>query len=341
MGLFGKEKRLVGLDVGSYAVKAIEVVLQGSTPVVTAFGCAQVQGESGQRDAILGALSSGNIRHKRVVTSVSGRSVIVRFVVLQNMPDAELQKAIQYEADKYIPFEADQVVIDYQRLGESQDGKEIRVLLAAVKRSLVDEHIQLIKEAGLESAAIDYDSFALGNAFELRARDNGLAVADREALALVDVGATKSNIMIMGEAPYFTREVPLAGNEITKAISTRLGVASEAAEQLKARPQENEAEIGEAVGPVLEDLANEISLCLDYCENQHDKEVRQVFLSGGGSMVPGIEDFLDRALNRKVERWNPGEGLQLDLSPQQSEAFRDFQCMLPVAVGLAARIVSG
>ncbi|HHN46624.1 MAG TPA: hypothetical protein ENN09_04205, partial [Planctomycetes bacterium] len=110
--MFSKSKSLVGLDIGSYSVRAVELVKKGDALSLVGFGRAVIEGPEFLEDTIIQVLDDGGIKGKRVATAVSGRSVIFRTVTMMNLPDEELKQAVAYEANKYLPFEVDDVVLD-------------------------------------------------------------------------------------------------------------------------------------------------------------------------------------------------------------------------------------
>jgi type IV pilus assembly protein PilM len=269
--------------------------------------------------------------------------VIVRYLSMTRMPDEDLRNAIRYEADKYIPFDVEDVVMDSQALPDDQLGEgnenEMRVLLVAVKRALIDDHVSLLNGLGLQPTIIDVDSFAVGNAFEL-ARGGAFYEEDTDrAIALLDIGANKTNINIFyGGTSYFTREIYLAGDDFTHAIGKRLGLDVDTAEARKRDPGEHPEEVMEAVMPSFDDLANEILLSFDYFENQFDREVEEVYLSGGGARMQGIEEALERTLNRPTHRWDPTDGIEIHEGTVDGEFVAYNAGQLAVAVGLASRV---
>src|SRR4030095_15938060 len=145
--MWGKKKSGVGLDIGSSVVKAVELTQAGDQLKITGFGHAAIESKDAVKETIAEACRRSGLRAKRVVTAVSGRAVIVRYINMTTMADEELKSALKFEADKYIPFQVDEVVLDCARLpdfgeGASKEGdKEMKVLLVAVKQTLVDEHL--------------------------------------------------------------------------------------------------------------------------------------------------------------------------------------------------------
>lgn len=341
--MFGRSRSLLGLDIGTSSVKAIELSQDGDSYTVQGFGIMEMVPDVPPQEIVRELLSTFGIRCKRTCTSVSGRSVIVRYVTMLEMSNDELQSAIRFEADKYIPFEVDEVVLDCQRLEDvaidtGGDQPEMKVLLVAVKRSLIDDHVVLLQDSGLTPEIIDVDSFALGNAFEFRDVLSPRVEEKDKVIALIDIGANKTNINIKrGRTSYFTREIYLAGDDFTDAISKRLGLERDEAEGLKRDPGERIGELMEAVSPTIEDLGNEVHLSFDYFENQYDAEVEEVFLSGGGARFPQLDETFARIFDRKTTLWDPTENLEMG-SRVDAGLLQQNAAQLAIAVGLASRI---
>ncbi len=342
--MLGKKKSLVGLDIGSSEVKAVELTEIGDQLMITGFGRAKVPSKEGVRDAVAEALRRSGIKTRRVATAVSGRSVIVRYINMVSMSDEELKSALRFEADKYIPFELDEVVLDCARLEDHSEvgggGKEMKVLLVAVKRNVIDEHVQIVQGLGLMPIVIDVDSFALGNAFELNCLNSPRVDDAEKVIALVDIGAVKTNINILrGTTSYFSREVYLAGNDLSESIARRLGVDPVEAGEMKANPEGRQESIEESILPVLDDLGNEIHLSFDYFENQFDCEVDEVYISGGSAGVPGLKNSFERIFDRRIQFWDPTENLEIRSDRIDVQELKDHRGQLAVAVGLASRLL--
>ena len=253
-----QRKSLVGLDIGTSCIKAVEITKDKFEYIITAYAQIEIASEQARRDALAELFRAGGFRTKRVASSVSGKSVIFRYINMVQMTDDNLLSAIKFEADKYIPFDVDEVEIDTQRLMDipattegAQD--EMKVLLVAVKKSLLQDHAEMLIEIGLQPISIGIDSFALGNAYELNdIVSPGLQEADH-TVALVDIGFSKSSINILrNNVTYFAREVAMGGQDITNAITRRFGLEQYEAEALKRDPQDQVLEVQDAVAPVLE-----------------------------------------------------------------------------------------
>jgi type IV pilus assembly protein PilM len=320
-------------------VRAVELRRSGDSLVLTAFGRARIESPEALEDTILQVLADAGIKTRRCVTAVTGRAVIVRQVPMMPLPDQELKQAIRYEADKYIPFEVDEVILDCQRIEEPMPGEQMRVVLVAVKKTMIEEHVAMLDRLGLQPAVIDVDVFALGNAFE--ARNTRLGVNDEEVRGLVDIGASKTNINIMrGNTCSFTREIYLAGNDLTEAVAKRFGEDPADVERMKEDPGGALETMQDAIVSVLEDIGSEIRLSFDYHENQFDQEVKEVYLSGGSVLFPGIDRMLSKVFGIETRLWDPVEALDITSPRFETSRLEGTNSDMAVAVGLATRLRS-
>jgi type IV pilus assembly protein PilM len=334
---------LLGLDIGTRFIKCVEMSENKGSFMVTGIGLREVPSPEAQKDTIHELLRDSGFKTRRVVTSVSGRSVIVRYVTMPFMTDDQMRNAIKYEAAKYIPFEVEDMILDYQRLkdegGAEGEKKEMRVLLVAAKRDYIVEHANLVEGLGLLPAVVDVDSFALGNGFELAGTVKPDAFDWTKITALVDVGASKTNVNIVkGDVSFFTREIFIGGDEMTESLSKKMNMDVKEAEKLKREPGDQDAHVQDALGSVLDDLCHEIHLSLDYFENQFDRPVDDLFVSGGGSLTPGMDDAFEKAFGKKPVHWSPLQHLEIDRGHLDASAVEAYAGQLAVAVGLATRI---
>jgi type IV pilus assembly protein PilM len=347
--VFRKNKSIVGLDLGHQVVKALEISMEGPVPVITGFARAETTPGGERADAIAQIFQKGRFKSKNVVTSVSGQAVVVRYITMVQMNDSELRQAIRFESDKYLPFEADEVQIDCQRLkrkppapaeGTGSGEEQMSVVLAACRKSAVADQIQEITRHGLNPVAVDVDVFALANAWELSGLSEvNFAEGDGRGIALVDVGASCTSINVLcGGETCFSREIGIGGQDMTQATARRLGVDATEAELIKRNPTGREAEVGRAITPVLEDLVSELSLSLDYVENREGLRVEEVLLSGGAVLAPGVVPFIEQATGRTARTWNPLEGLRVADDRVNVEEMESCSTSLAVAIGLASRV---
>ena len=351
--MFGRAKSAVGLDLGSSVVKAVEITLEGPEPVITGFGRAEIPPGGNVDEAVEQVFKENKFRSKRVATGVSGQSTVVRYIPMMRMSEAELRQAIRFEVDKYLPFDVEEVVMDCQPLGrrvgagmsEGTDSSSpedmMTVLLAACRRNVIDERLNTVLSRGLTPFSIDLDLFALANAWELCGSSAGdvLEEEDGHATALVDVGASRSAInVVRGGESCFSREINIGGADMTQAVARRLGVEGFEAEAIKRAAESHEAEVNGAIAPVLEDLASELSLSIDYVEHHESVHVEEMLLSGGGVLAPGAASYIEQATARPARTWNPLEGLRVDVNRVDVEELEAWAPSLVVAVGLAAKV---
>jgi len=237
---FGK-KSLVGLDIGSSTVKAMEVHFKGRDKgfELRSLGIARLPNEaivqgaflnsSAIVDAIKEAIDQGRIRGKEVAAAIAGHSVIVKKVSLPQMTREELEEQIQWEAEQYIPFDVNEVNLDFQILDTSEGDGQMDVLLVAAKKDLIDDYMQVITEAGLTPGVIDVAAFAVENALEVN-----YDLATDEAVAVVNIGAQTVNInIVQNGVPAFTRDITTGGNQYTEEIQKALSISFEEAERIK------------------------------------------------------------------------------------------------------------
>jgi len=341
---FRRTRSLIGLDVGTSAVKAIEITAQASGPVITGFAYADLASPDAVPDTIQRLLRENHFHTRRAVVSVSGKAVIVRYLTMFRMAQDDLRNAIRYEADKYIPFDVEDVVLDCQPFEADGFGdlapNEMRVLLVACKRAVIDEQLRILAGAGLSPEIVDVDVFAVGNAFELAVRRG--AEAGSRVSALVDVGASKTSVNLMrAGASLFTREIHAGGEAFTSAIASRLGLKRSEAETLKQRPGQDYERVRHAVTPAVDDLAAEVRLSFEYFENQFDMGIDEVLLSGGASRLVGLDQDLARIFDRPTMAWDPTGDLPIAAGSVDVESLREHVSALAVAVGLAARVQKG
>jgi type IV pilus assembly protein PilM len=328
--------------------------------VITGFARVEIPPGGDKAQALAEVLKRGKFRARTVVTSVAGQSVVVRYVQMPRMSEAELRQAIKVEADRYVPFELDECVMDCQPLkrksgraeGEGKDKDDaMTVLLVACRQQTIDEQLKLVQGQSLQPLAIDVDAFALANAWELCGLpddDLGAEVApegaapaakDEKAIALVDIGASRTSINVLsGGETCFSREIGIGGHDMTQAVARKLGLEVFEAEAIKRAGDDKEAEVARAIQPVLEDLTNEISLSLEYVENHEGLHVAEVLLSGGGALAPGAVAYVEQATGRTARTWNPLEGLRIAEDRVDTEELETWAPSLVVALGLASRV---
>jgi len=317
MALFGS-KSFVGVDVGSHAIKVVE--LAGAGPRFKVLHAGQGETPAGavkegqvMDPAVLGlairkVLSEAGVRPGRVVSAVGGQAVIVRELKLPPMSDDELKQAARFEAERYIPYGVREVNMDFDVIGETTEDNQRKmvVLLVAARREIVDKHVQALEAAGLQPFVLDVESFAVMRALDAQAHTNGGA----EAAVFVDLGAETTDIVITeGGAMRLTRNVNIGGDSLTKAVAARMDMEFKSAEQLKedkgavlleGEPLPDDKTVltlHDVMLPILGDLATEIRRSLDYFQTRwRESRVGRVVLSGGTARLKNLDRFLSLEL---------------------------------------------
>ncbi len=354
---------LVGLDIGSSAVKVVEVVRRADGGVAFAGWSATptdtiVDGAIENPEAVAGAIrqafASAGIRTRRVAVALPASAVIVKRITLPPTPEARLDEAITLAAARALPFDPDDIHLDYHRIGVGARSADdpIDVMLVAARRETVARYLGVTVEAGCTPSVVDVGTFALQNAFEWTNGGKGVVAADGcpdATVALIEVGASATTVSIVRDGvSLFTRAVPAGGNTCTDALERELYLGSEAAERLKRGVPTGRWAQADAV-PVVREAADALAL-----------EVRQTFalveagttgdrpgsippldrivLTGGASRADGLEERLGAHIGVSVERFDPFRRLTLKGPAAGDPVVRnELVASAGIAVGLAVR----
>jgi type IV pilus assembly protein PilM len=348
--VFRTAKSVVGLDIGSSTIKAIELKPSGKGHRVTAYASATVPPDAivdgaiidagAVADAIRRAFEAGPFKAKDVCASLSGNAVIVKKITLPVMTETELGDSIQWEAEQYIPFDIQDVNLDYQIL-DPGTGPEARgnmeVLLVAAKKEKIGDYTSVIAQAGRTPVVVDVDAFALQNAYEANYGAN-----PGDVTVLLNAGASAININIMqGGRSVFTRDISIGGNAYTEAVQKELDVPFESAEQLKKGTPVDGATFEEAqpvLRAVTENVLLEIQKTFDFFKaTAASDRIDRVMLSGGASRVDGFQEMLQERFSTPVEGFDPFRTVTWDAKKLGDPAA--IASTAAVAVGLALRRV--
>jgi len=342
----GSVKPMVGLDIGSSSIKAIElrrtrgeiqVVNLGVEPLASDIVVDSMIVDSGSvASSITKLFADHGIKSKQVATSVSGHSVIVKKISMATMPEEEVEAAVHNEAQQHIPFEMSDVNLDYQVLSADRSGPQMDVLLVAVKKDKILNYTNALQLAGRQPMIVDIDAFALLNCYEF----NYVPPAS-STVALLNLGASVMNINIVkGTTPLFTRDVSVGGNQYTDALQKELDLSFDDAESLK---------LGHKVGTVSEDaktpilqqvtelIVLEIQKTFDFFRaTASGDHIERIYMAGGSSQVPGLMEALRHEFSLPVENLNPFLRIESPVKTS-AEMLEQYAPQLSVAVGLALR----
>jgi len=351
--VFGRSRNLVGLDIGDSSIKVVELKEQGKGRgyELLRLGWEPLSSEAIVDGQIMDAqLVTETIQRlfqrckiktsTPVATALCGHHVIVKRISLPVMSDAELAESIHWEAEQYIPFDIEDVNLDYQILeGSSLSGEgNMDVLLAAAKRDKINDYIGVVNQAGLNPQAVDIASFAMQNAFEAN-----YDFEPDQVVALVDIGSAVSSISVLhGGSSVYWRDINIGGNQYTDAIQKELNLSADQAEQLK-RGEEIDGIPYERVQPTLsavtEDIGTEIQKTLDFFKqiSATDQALDRLYLTGGTAQVVHMKESLAERLGTQVELFNPFRKIPPASKEATAELINEMMPTASVAVGLALR----
>jgi type IV pilus assembly protein PilM len=341
------------LDIGSTAAKAVELRANGKGYKVAAIAVEPIPADSivdgaiidsaAVADAVRRLFSSRPFKGKEVAAALSGSSVIVKKIQLPTMSEQELADSIYWEAEQYIPFDIQDVNLDYQILdpgtGPNSQGT-MEVLLVAAKKDKIADYTSVITQAGRTAAIVDVDAFALQNAYEVNYGLDATSV-----VVLVNAGASAINVNILaGGQSVFTRDVSMGGDAFTEAVQKELNLPYEVAEELKKGHAPADGVSFDDAKPVLRAVTDnvllEIEKTFDFFHGTTTTEQRidRMVLSGGASRVDGFADALRDRFQTQVEQFDPFRQVAFD-SAKLGVAAEQVAPLASVALGLALRKV--
>ena len=344
MALFGRKRTTVALDIGSGLIKLVVIDHGSGEPVLTkvAFTSvvdgAIVEGEVMDpgivADAVRGLLSSAGVKAKRVVTAVGGRDVIIKKISMDRMKEGEAREQIRWEAEQHVPFDMDNVELDFQILDPEGEGLQMSVLLVAAKRELVETKQSLFADVGLEASVIDVDAFALHNAFELNYPD-----AMHGVVGLVNIGHEMTNVNILDEGvPVLTRDIMIGTRRFREDLQRERNMSADEADHLLRGFERNEA-----LEPLLASRGEELAVGIERAaaflqsSSRSASGLARIFTSGGGSRIPGLNRILADRLRLPVQAANPLERLQVAEGVFDTLSLDEVAPLLMLPVGLALR----
>ncbi len=349
---FGSSKSAIGLDIGTYSIKMVQLKKGSGDPQILSFGIAQLPQGSAASDGqivdtnavsevIKDLFKSSKIKPNNVVTCLSNQNIISRFIKVPMMADNELEEAVKYEAEQYVPYALDEMNLSFYKLSQvEEDGiAQHFILLVCAQKELLKNFLGSLKNANITPQVVDVDNIAIINALEK-------SIRPEEVTAIIDIGASSTNINIIKEGVLkFTRNILIAGNNITNAIMNVLKLDFAQAENIKTEEVvvstdeggENN-DVSEVVRSIIEELASEIRRSFDYYKAQHrEQTINRILLSGGTAKLKNLDVFLANELGIEVEKANPMNGIAANVA--NADQLNDHLLELTAAIGLALREV--
>lgn len=335
----------VGLSIGTSSIKLVELKKSGKVWKLLHFGIVQLPEDAlvnreimnpvAVTESIKTLANQLKLKNKTVCTALSGTSLIIKRMSLEVPNLKELQDQVFWEAEQYLPFEVNEVVMDFQMLSRGKDTKT-DVLLVAAKRSFLDAYVACVEDAGLKAKIVDLDLFALQNLFEAN-----YPVNPGEAVALIDIGASALKLVVVqGGVPVYTKDTAMGGKNLTAEIQRFLSLSYADAETLKlggqggAMPQE----VSELMHVMAENIAGEIKRALDfYNASSSGAPVAYVLLAGGSAKIPELSRIIEEKLEIPTQMINPFNAISYDPNVFTQEYVNAIAAIASVPIGLALR----
>jgi len=343
-----KKKEVMALDVGSNSVKLVQLKQAKKGWELVKLAIAYLPPEAIVDGSIIDSMSvtnvitdllkQNNLKLKDAVSSLTGHSVIIKKVSLPAMTEEELAESIQWEAEQYIPFPMTDVNIDFQILGEDAEGRgQMDVMLVAVKKEVINDYINVIREAGLNPVVMDVDSFALENMLEVN-----YTFAPGENIAMVNIGASVTSIsVIVAGATAFTRSIPMGGNQYTEEIQRNFNISFKEAEDTKLgnlSDSVEEGELAQVIDSVSNNLSMEVKRSVDFFLGATPGViVSKIFICGGGARTSRLADIMQESTALAVEVANPLNDIACNTEDFEPGFIEEMAPYFGVAVGLATR----
>lgn len=346
--MFRRKSNLIGLDIGSHTVKMLHLkekngrlhlLSAGLIPIASPLAA---EGKVQRQERLAGSVqklsSHLKVKSKAMAMSISGYEVMIKKIELPMMTEEELEDRMHLELGQYIPYNIEEVEVDYQILDVAKDRPNfMEVLLVAAKKESINDYLNLARIAGFEPTVIDVDFFALSNAYE-----STYGMADKENVVLMDIGASKAamNVLYQG-IPIFTRDIPIGGEQINEAIRESLGVSAEESERIKLgedRPSVRDGALQQIFVDVVSSWLSEFKRAIDfYYRNYPDNGIDKVFLSGGSSRIPRLTEVFQESVGIPVEIFNPLMHISCDTKVFDPNYIEYIGPQMSISFGLALR----
>lgn len=344
--MFGS-KGIVGLDIGSSYIKAVQLNEIRSGYELELFDMLPISPELIVEGSIIDAirlteaikefLRKAKVKTKNAVISISGHSsVIIKRISLPEMSEEELGESIKFEAEQYVPFDIEDVNLDFQILGPKEEAGQMDAILVAVKKDVINDYVSVVREAGLSTIIVDVDAFALENMYGIN-----YEIEPGRNVALVNIGASTMNINILrGGVSEFTRDSSIGSNVHTDSLQKEFNISYEEAERLKRGEAVEKAKPDDAYSVIMDasnEIFGEVSRSLDYFRSSTPlAEVTEVILSGGCSLIKDFPGALAEKVNIPVRVAEPFKNIAI---PRKFDTvyIEEIAPIAAVAVGLAIR----
>lgn len=339
--------QIFGLDIGGSAIKVAEVKGSASHHELVALGITPTTGrgalsesEADQQElatVIRNLVREAKVSTPLVVASLPESQIFTRVIEMASLTDSELQSAIKYEAEQYIPIPLTEVKLDYEVLSRPEDNepnKKMEVLLVAAPNVLINRYLKIISMAGLKPHALETEITASARALIGASQFNLTSL-------ILEIGATTTELAVVSNRKVsFTRAIATGGHAFTRAVAQDLGFEIDQAEQYKRNygldPTQLEGKIATSIKPIFDVITAEIKRALAYWAGRHPEDsIKRIIATGGSAKMPGLIPYLTEVTGLEGELGSPWEGLSLASS--LGSDFKDDGPLYSIAVGLALK----
>jgi len=353
------EKPFLGIDIGSNSIKVALLKQSKRGYELANFGMVslppdtivdgEVENPTAISEAIKNLIKSEKLgAYKHCAFSVSGQSVIIKKIIVPLMSEDDLAESIQQEAEQYIPFDIDEVNVDFQivkaegeipkkgeKVAEDED-RQMDVLLVAAKKNIIQEQSEIITQAGLKPALVDLDVFALENGYEA-----SYGLNEDDTFALVNIGASSTNVNIIENGvTAYTRDIPSGGNTVTESIQKNLNVGFRDAENLKLGHMDesrDKKDIIPHIRSAVAEICGELKSTIDMFQRTSESQVRRLYICGGTAMMEGIDTLIGKEMGLDCNIINPFRNIRTNPKTFDPDYIETYGPMAVVAIGLAVR----
>ncbi|OGY23421.1 MAG: hypothetical protein A2172_04295 [Candidatus Woykebacteria bacterium RBG_13_40_15] len=338
----------IGLDIGTHSIKAVQLSGSFNGPVFVAAGQIQAPQISGDpnsnesidkiADAIKKLRSEVRITKDKANTALPESQIFTRVVEMPLLSQKEMQNAIVWEAEQYVPVPMTEVKLDWQVLGEANPQGRVEVLLVAAPIALVNRYLAILKKADLVPMGLETEITSVARALVQR-------VSGAPTTMVVSIGASTTDLSIIRSGKIsLTRSIATGGIALARGVAQELGFElDQATEYMKTYgldPNSLEGKVMQAIKPIFDVIVNEIRRVLAYYLSKHpDAPVKRIIVTGGTAKLPGLVIYLAEALGLEVQVGNPWEGISLPSN--FSQKLNEEATSYAVAVGLALKQAGG
>lgn len=350
MGLFSGRANLVGVDIGSSAIKLVRLRQASGSWELVAFSLGHLPPDAIVEGRVMNfavvierlrdVMRESGVKDADCALAISGSSLIIKRLALPEMTRAELDESIVWEAEQYIPFDIKDVNVDAQILNPRAGQGQMDVLMVAAKKDVVNEYVSVAVEAGLKPHVVDVGIFAALNMFEVN-----YSVPPDQTSALLNVGANSINVgVVSGGAVAFTRDIGVGGAQLTSEIQRHFNVSYEEAEAFKTGAESSLSsstiarEVNKIADRVCDGMVTEVQRSLDFFVATSVKaDIQRIYLTGGSAQLPALIRALERRMEVQVELVNPFRNISVDARRFDIDLLQRAAPVAGVAVGLALR----